>query len=75
MTASSFPASFEFTKKHAVTEEEMTDQRLKDVYALAVDDDADTRVLAAMYSSDFSSLRTNNFYLYERESKAERRSR
>ena len=48
--------------EHAVTEEEMTDQRPKDVYVLAVDDDdADTRVLAAMYSSDFSSLRTNNF--------------
>jgi hypothetical protein len=62
MTASSFPASFEFNKKHAVTEEEMMpDQRLKDLCVLAVDDDADTRVLAAMYLSDFSSLRTNSF--------------
>ena len=42
--------------------EEMTDQRLKDVYVLAVDDDAGARVLADV-SSDFSYLRTNNFYM------------
>ena len=39
----------------------MTDQRLKDVYVLAVDDYADTRVLSAVYASEFSCLRTNNF--------------
>ena len=62
MTASSFSASFEFTKKTLLLQKrKLTDQRLKDVYVLAVDDDADTRVLSAMYASDFSSLRTNNF--------------
>jgi CheY-like chemotaxis protein len=46
MIASTSLPNFEFTKEHAVTEEKrMPDQRLKDISVLAVDDDADTRVL------------------------------